>query len=79
MRWGCVNISSNNSIAAYYCYVNAFKKNGFSTEIKAPESDKQENFVVDFIKDIHMVLNLGLMQKEMDMVNRIDHKHILNF
>jgi len=79
VRWGCVNISSNNSIAAYYCYVNAFKKNGFSTKIKAPESDKQENFVVDFIKDIHMVLNLGPMQKEMDMVNRIDHKHILNF
>lgn len=36
----------------------AFKKNGFSTKIQAPESDKQENFVVDFVKDIYMVLNL---------------------
>lgn len=59
VREGCVNISSKNSIAAYYCYVNAFKKNGFSTKIQAPESDKQENFVVDFVKDIYMVLNLG--------------------
>jgi hypothetical protein len=79
VKWGCVNISSKNSIAAYYCYVNAFKTNGFSTLMEAPESDDQESFVVDFVKDIHNSINLGPIPKQFDMTDRIDNQRPLHF
>jgi len=79
VKWGCVNISSNDSIAAYFCYVNAFKKNGFGTSIQAPVSNSQENFLVDFVKDIHQAINIGPTQKEINVAGMIDQKRILHF
>tara|TARA_B110000091_G_C13702214_1_gene426815 strand:+ start:316 stop:930 length:615 start_codon:yes stop_codon:yes gene_type:complete len=79
VKWGCVNISSKNSIAAYYCYVNAFKTNGFSTSAEPPESDDQESFVVDFVKEIHTSMNLGPITKQFDMTDKIDHQRPLHF
>ncbi len=79
VKWGCVNINSNDSIAAYFCYVAAFKKNGFSTSIQAPVSNEQEHFLVDFVKDIHQAINLGPTQKEFDVSDMLDQKRPLHF
>lgn len=59
VRWGCVKISSNHALAAYHCYVDAFRRNGFRTETPVPLTDTQEDFIVDFVKIVRQPLNLG--------------------
>ena len=66
VRWGCVKISSNHARAAYHCYVTAFQKNGFCTETVEPDTDLQENFIVDFVKIVRQPLNLGPLQQQLD-------------
>jgi len=66
VMWGCVNITSRHARAAYRCYVEAFRRNGFCTETKMPETEIQEDFMVDFVKIIRKPLNMGPLQQQID-------------
>ena len=63
VRWGCVNITSKQGRAAYRCYVEAFRRNGFCTETSIPETEVQEDFMLDFVKTIRQPLNMGPLQR----------------